>query len=45
MGNEREQLNRVFDRGRSRLAYLNLTLAAMLVIAAVVTVWLIVPDH
>jgi hypothetical protein len=45
MSNELEQLNRAFDRSRSRLAYLDLCLAGVLVIAAVVTIWLIVLDH
>jgi hypothetical protein len=42
---EREQLSKAFDRSRSRLAYVNISLAAVLVIAAVVTLWLIVLDY
>ncbi len=41
MGNEREQLSKAFDQSRSRLAYLNLTLTGILVIAAVLRIWLI----
>ena len=45
MSNEREQLSRAFDRSRSRLAYLNLTLTGILVIAAVLRIWLITLDY
>ena len=45
MSNEREQLSRAFDRSRSRLAYLNLTLTGILVIAAVLRIWLIALDY
>ena len=41
MSNEREQLSRAFDQSRSRLAYLNLALTGILVIAAVIRIWLI----
>ena len=44
MSNEREQLSRAFDQSRSRLAYLNLSLTGILVIAAVVRTWLIALD-
>ena len=45
MSSEREQLKGAFDRSRSRLAYLNLGLAGVFVIAAVITIWVIVLDH
>lgn len=45
MSNEREHLNRAFDRSRSRLGLLNLSLAGVLVIAVAVMIWLIVLDH
>jgi hypothetical protein len=45
MSKEHEQLNKAFNRSRSRLAYVNISLAAVLVIAAVVTLWLIVLDY
>jgi quinol-cytochrome oxidoreductase complex cytochrome b subunit len=45
MSKEREQLNKAFNRSRSRLAYVNVSLAAVLVIGAVITIWLIVLDY
>jgi hypothetical protein len=45
MSKEREELNKAFNRSRSRLAYANISLAVVLVIAAVVTIWLIVLDY
>ena len=45
MSDEREQLNRAFDQSRSRLAYLNLTLTGILVIAAILRIWLIALDY
>jgi hypothetical protein len=38
MSEEREKLNRVFNRSRSRLAYLNIGLAAVLVLAGVIEI-------
>lgn len=45
MSEEREQLNKAFVRSRSRFAYINVGLALLLLIAAVVTIWLIVLDY
>jgi type IV secretory pathway component VirB8 len=38
MSEEREKLNRAFNRSRSRLAYLNIGLAVVLVLAAVIQI-------
>jgi hypothetical protein len=38
MSDEREKLNRAFDRSRSRLVYLNIGLAAVLVLAGVIEI-------
>jgi uncharacterized membrane protein YuzA (DUF378 family) len=38
MSEEREKLNNAFNRSRSRLAYVNIGLAAVLVLAAVVQI-------
>ncbi len=38
MTEEREELHRTFDRSRSRLAYLNIGLAAVLVLAGVIEI-------
>ena len=45
MSKEREELNKAFNRSCSRLAYANISLAVVLVTAAVVTIWLIVLDY
>jgi hypothetical protein len=41
MSEEREKLNRAFHRSRSRLAYLNIGLAVVLVLAAVIQICII----
>ena len=38
MSEEGEKLNRTFERSRSRLAYLNIGLAAVLVLAGVIEI-------
>ena len=38
MSDESEQLNRTFEGSRSRLAYLNIGLAAVLVLAGVIEI-------
>jgi type IV secretory pathway component VirB8 len=38
MSEEREKLNKAFNRSRSRLAYLNIGLAVILVLAAVIQI-------
>jgi type IV secretory pathway component VirB8 len=38
MSEEREKLNKAFNRSRSRLAYLNIGLAIALVLAAVIQI-------
>jgi hypothetical protein len=38
MSEEREKLNKAFNRSRSRLAYVNIGLAVILMLAAVVQV-------
>ena len=45
MSNERVRLSRAFDESRSRLAYLNLTLTGILVIAAVIRIWLLALNY
>jgi hypothetical protein len=38
MSEEREKLNRAFNRSHSRLVYLNISLAAVLVLAGVIEI-------
>jgi hypothetical protein len=45
MSEEREELNRRFNRSRSRLAYLNIGLAIALVLACVVEICIMVMDY
>jgi hypothetical protein len=45
MSEELEELNKVFNRSRSRLAYANIGIAVVLLIAAVVTICLIILDY
>lgn len=40
MSEEREKLNKAFNRRRSRLAYLNIGLAVILVLAAVIHIFI-----
>ncbi len=44
MGEERELLNRAFHRSRSRLAYLNIGLAIVFVLACVFQICIILLD-
>lgn len=41
MSEEREELDRVFSRSRSRLAYINVSLSVALVLAGVVEICII----
>jgi hypothetical protein len=45
MSEERKKLNRAFNRSRSRLAYLNIGLAVVLVLAAVIQICIIVLSY
>jgi hypothetical protein len=45
MSNEREELNRDFGRSRSRLAYLNIGLAIVLVLACVLQICVMLLDY
>ena len=45
MNEEREELNRAFDRSRSRLAYLNIGLAIVLLLACVLQICIMLLDY
>jgi hypothetical protein len=45
MSEEREKLNRAFNRSRSRLAYLNIGLAIVLLLACVLGIYIMVMDY
>jgi hypothetical protein len=45
MSEERERLNREFNRSRSRLAYLNIGLAVVLVLAAVIQICIMLLNY
>jgi hypothetical protein len=45
MGEERDKLNRAFNRSRSRLAYVNIGLAVVLVLAAVTQICIILLSY
>jgi hypothetical protein len=45
MSDEREKLNRAFHRSRSRLAYLNVGLAVILVLAAVIQICILLLSY
>jgi hypothetical protein len=45
MSEERDKLNKAFNRSRSRLAYLNIGLAVILVLAAVVQICIMLLDY
>ena len=44
MSKERDELNRAFDRSRSRLAYVNIGLAIVLVLTCVLQICLMLLD-
>jgi hypothetical protein len=45
MSDDREELNRAFNRSRSRIAYLNIGLAIVLVLACVFQICIMLLDY
>lgn len=45
MSEEREKLNRAFNRSRSRLAYVNIGLAVVLVLESLIQLCIILLSH
>jgi hypothetical protein len=45
MSKDREELNRAFNRSRSRIAYLNIGLAIVLVLACVLQICIMLLDY
>jgi hypothetical protein len=45
MSEDREELNRAFNRSRSRIAYLNIGLAIVLVLACVFQICIMLLDY
>jgi hypothetical protein len=45
MSDDREELNRAFNRSRSQLAYLNIGLAIVLVLACVLQICMMLLDY
>ena len=45
MSEEREELNKAFNRSRSRLAYLNIGLAFVLVLGSVLQICIMLLDY
>ena len=45
MSEEREELNRAFNRSRSRLAYLNIGLAIVLLLGCVLQICIMLLDY
>jgi hypothetical protein len=45
MNKEGEHLNKAFERNRSRLAFVDISIAVVLVLGATVTIWLIILEY